>query len=357
MLSILPQTRVHRQTAFALVLLTLVTLGQSATAQKRPQSAVSSAYVNGQWLGEAIPQDSRTHDFGTVARAAKTEHRFFITNPLDQPIHLQSVRASCGCTTPFIETEWIQPGEQGSILARFNTDTFTGNRKATLTVSIDQPSYTELQLQVRGYIRSDVVLHPGELQFGQIPEGEGKTIEVSLDYAGRSDWEVTEVTSELPFVDTKLEQIARDSGRVSYQITATLKEDAPVGFVRNQLVLHTNDRRLTSLPLPLTADIQPSLQVRPQEFELGELKAGESVQQRLVIKGRKAFRVLSITSNEVGVQFTPAEEAKLAHVINLKFEPAADADGETRGKLILQTDLSDEPLELELSYSTVKRID
>jgi hypothetical protein len=39
---------------------------------------------------------STSHDFGTVARAAKTEHRFYFDNPYDKPLHVRSARTSCG---------------------------------------------------------------------------------------------------------------------------------------------------------------------------------------------------------------------------------------------------------------------
>ena len=130
------------------------------------------------------------YDFGTVARAAKTEHRFFFDNPYSQPIHVRSVRTSCGCTTPIVETENVPPGGRGSILAKFNTGTHTGSRAATLTVTFDKPTFAEIQLHVKGYIRSDVVFQPGEATFGNIMQGDAKTIDVFVDYAGKPTWQI-----------------------------------------------------------------------------------------------------------------------------------------------------------------------
>ena len=155
------------------------------------------------WLREAIPPEMRMHDFGTVARAAKTEHRFWIKNNSQTDLHLRSVRASCGCTTPIIETEWIKPGHTGSILARFNTGTFTGSKSATLTVSIDKPYHTELQLNLKVYIRSDVVLNPGNARIVWIPAGLLQALDMTVNYAARSDWKLVGVESRLPFVDVE----------------------------------------------------------------------------------------------------------------------------------------------------------
>ena len=40
------------------------------------------------------------HDFGSVARGAKAEYRFIVTNNLQGDVHIASVRSSCGCTSP-----------------------------------------------------------------------------------------------------------------------------------------------------------------------------------------------------------------------------------------------------------------
>ena len=44
----------------------------------------------------------RSHDFGSVARDAKTEYEFVLQNIYEEDVHIASVRASCGCTTPSI---------------------------------------------------------------------------------------------------------------------------------------------------------------------------------------------------------------------------------------------------------------
>ncbi len=306
------------------------------------------------WLSSAIAPQARTHDFGTVARAAKTEHRFHITNHSASDLFIRGVRASCGCTTPIVETKKIPPGQTGSILARFNTGTFTGQKQATLTVSLDGAIRTELQLNVRGYIRSDVVLNPGEVRFGQVPEGEAKVIKIQVDYAGRSDWAIEKIVSPFDYIQAQFEEVSRGQGRVQYQISASITKGAPAGFLRNQLVLHTNDRRLTTLPIRLSAQVQSAIQFSPQSFALGRVKPGEPVPQRLVVKGKKPFRILDITSEAAEVRFDPIKDAKPAHLINIVLAPNSQGlGGPVNSHVMLTTDLDDQPLKLGLSYEIV----
>jgi hypothetical protein len=306
------------------------------------------------WLREAIAPEDRVHDFGTVARAANTEHRFLIKNNSNSDLHLRSVRASCGCTTPIIETEWIKPGQVGSVLARFNTGTFTGRKSATLTVSIDKPFYTELQLNVKGYIRSDVVLNPGEISFGEVPVGEPQSREVTLDYAGRSDWQLVGVDSQAEFLNVGFEETSRGAGRVSYKISASITSDAPIGALHNQVLLRTNDRNLSTVPIRILATIQPPIQISPQAVALGAVSPGEPVSQRLVIKGKREFRILEIATEHAEIRFEPMEAAKPAHVLNVSIVPKQQAkDGAVTSEILVKTDLTDDPIRIPFTFSQV----
>lgn len=311
-----------------------------------------SAFSHAQDLNQIIAPSQRAHDFGTVARAANTEHRFELFNPFSSEMEISGVRASCGCTTPIVETQRIPPGQRGSLLARFNTGTHTGQKGATVTVTISRPIFTELQLTVKGYIRSDVVLSPGEVAFGTVAEGEPRSMELLLNYVGRSDWSITELTSPLDDVKASYQELSRHNGKVSYKIKVDLTENAPAGFIQSQLVLHTNDRRLTTLPIRLLASVEPDLQVSPQGLALGRIKPGQPIQQRLVIKGREPFRVLDISSDSAEIQYEQDETSRKAHLINIIVAPHSAAEGgAVEGQLRLKTDMRDEPLMLKLNYT------
>ena len=309
--------------------------------QQVPKQQVPNQPIPAQKATQLVPVELRSHDFGTVARSAKTEHRFPITNIYQQPMQISSVRASCGCTTPIIEKQVLQPGETGSILARFNTGTHTGQKKATLTVSITSPVFTELQLNVQGYIRSDIVFNPVEVNFGTVGEGAGKSLDVDLAYAGRSDWQVLNITAAEPFLKPSIQEVSRKNGQVAYKISVELLGNAPAGNLQTQLTLQTNDNRLTKVPLAVSAIVQSNLEVSPQQLALGELKAGETVQQRFLVRGVKPFRILEIKSEDLEIQFEPNEEAKTTHLINLRIKPDPSKANGT-ASLTFKTDLPDD---------------
>jgi len=296
---------------------------------------------------------STTHDFGTVARAAKTEFRFEFVNPYSQAIHVRSVRTSCGCTTPIIETENVEPGARGSILARFNTGTHTGARSATITVSFDRPQYTEIQLNVKGYIRSDVVFNPGEVAFGTIREAQESTSTVDVDYAGRSDWKIVDVTSQDSFISIKADEMSRSGGRVKYRLAVTANAQAPSGLLQTEIIVQTNDRNLTRIPIKVNANIQADVAVTPQTMALGNLQPGDSIRQVVIVRGYQPFHIVEINSREFDIRFDPIAEAKPLHTLPLTLSPK-NGTGEVKGKIFVKTDLpGDQVVEVGAVYNVM----
>lgn len=296
----------------------------------------SSQSLANNWARSMFSNTS--HDFGTVARAANTEFRFEFENRTKQTIHVRNVRTSCNCTSPSIVTETVQPGQIGVILAKFNTHSHTGSKQATVTVTFDRPQFAEVQLTVKGYIRSDIVFNPGEALFGNVQEGDSKSLTVDLDYAGRSDWKVVGLGCNDQFIQTGITELSRSGGRVKYRIDLTLKPDAPVGTLQSEVFVKTNDRSMTSVPLRMLANVQPTIAISPQLVALGDVKEGESVRQILVIRGQQPFRITEIYSDQFDISFDPIDEPKNLHTlpVTLTMKPGK---GEIQGKIFVKTDL------------------
>ena len=287
------------------------------------------------WSDVAFP--IKTHDFGTVAVAAKTEFQFPIRNNFSSTMHVRSVRASCGCTTPIVQNSFINPGETGTIVARFNTHTFKGKRGATLTVVIDQPFYSEVRLRVDGYIRSDMVFHPGAVEFGSLNQGAAATRSTKVYYAGRSDWKIVDVQSNRPWLRAAAREVSRGGGRVNYEISVDVREDAPPGFFQDELVVTTDDNIKPRVPLRVSGQVESPLTISPKAIALGSLKPGQSVAQKLILLGRQPFTVASIEAEGWDIQFTPSSEAKRTHILFPQFTATAAGTGPIKSTIMIKT--------------------
>ena len=277
------------------------------------------------------------HDFGTVARATKTEHLFEMTNAFKETIHIASVRASCGCATPTITKDTLATWEKGGIRVQYNTRTFIGRRSATITVVIDRPYHTEVQLHVNGYIRSDVVIHPGVVQFESIDEGSAAEQTVAISYAGRSDWRIVDVRSGNTNFEVELDETRRTAGRIDYQLLVRAKGSMPAGYFNDQLVLVTNDRRATQVPLHVEGNVIPGLTVSPASLSLGVIKLGQKVCKTLIVKGKEPFKITRVSCEDRCFKFTPSDEKKPLHIVPVVF--VTNKLGKITREIQIETDL------------------
>jgi len=306
-------------------LLTTVMICSSADAQ--------------QWARKMF--ETTNHNFGTVARDAKVEFAFKLKNIYVEDVRITGVRTSCGCTTPRIEKNRLKTYEQGAIVAHFNTDRFLGRKGATLTVTIDRPFRAEVQLHVAGFIRDDVVLTPGSVQLGAVEQGAAVEQNVAVSTPGRSDLRILEVKSANPHLSGNVIATRDDWGRLGYRLAVRLDENAPAGYIRDHLMLVTNDRG-TEIPVLVEGRVQSAVTVSPAALSLGVLRPGEKVSKRLVVRGAKPFRIKGISSDGGSFEFpaTSEQPERSLHLIPVTFVAGADP-GKITQEIRIETDLAD----------------
>ncbi|TVP96970.1 MAG: DUF1573 domain-containing protein [Planctomycetaceae bacterium] len=294
-----------------------------------------SGLARADWATAMFPV--KNHDFGDVAVASKSEYRFAVRNETNRAVHISSVRTSCGCTTATVETSYIEPGQVGSILAKFNTDTHRGKKGATITVVFDQPGYAEVRLRVDGYIRKDLVFSPGAVEFGKVPTGQESIKTIRMSYAGREDWQVVDVQSRLPWLTAKASLENRSGGNATYLVSVRLDPGAPVGTFQDELIVVTNDRTRPRMPLLVSGELESELVVSPHSLALGEVKPGEVIEKRLVVRGKTPFLIESIRVKGWEVDYDAPTEMKTAHVLPIRLTANGDAVGQFSGRLIVTT--------------------
>ena len=284
--------------------------------------------------------EGREHDFGAVARYAETTHRFVLENKYLEDVHIAGVRASCGCTTPTIEKQTLKTWEKGAILAKFNTDRFMGRKQATLTVTIDKPFYAEVQLTVKGYIRPDVVFHPGKVDFGEFSQATGAEKQVQVSYAGRSNWNITDVRSVSENYQVELGEAVRTGNQVMYNMLVRVKPNAPAGFFKDSLTVVTNDSRNQRLSLSIYGKVASALSIAPASLSFGEVSVGDSQTKKVIVQSQQPFVVLNVDCGDNAGLTAPLDglsEPKKLHVIPVTITP--DKAGEVQQQIVVTTNV------------------
>lgn len=259
------------------------------------------------------------HDFGTVARGSEQKYRFELTNLYKEDVVIESVRASCGCTIPSIEKQTLKSLESGAILATYNTKSFVGSRGATVTVTMSKPFFAEVQLQIDGFIRGDVVFVPGKIELGNVKHRATATQEVTVKYAGRSSWKITDVHCDKDYYEVEIIERSLVANQVHYRLLTRLKPEAPIGYIKDELVLITDDADKGKLKLTVTGNVTPPVTVSPASMVLGTVPPGTQVVKRMVVKADQPFKITGVTADQDGFSFEVSEEMKKVHLVPMTF--------------------------------------
>lgn len=257
------------------------------------------------------------HDFGVVARGADVRHRIKVKNLYKETVHISNVRTTCGCAAASPEKTTLESLEETYVEVTMNTTRFQRQKDSNVIVTFDSPLYAEVRIPIHAYIRTDVVLTPGSANFGPIDRGNPASRSLDIAYAGRSSWEIQEVKADNPNIETHIEEVGRDPGRVHYKLQVELKPSAPAGVLREQITLVTNDINNPYVPVLVEARIEADITVTPDLVALGALNPGRDKRFNVVLKGKKPFVIENIECdsdmNAFKVQIP--DSAKIVHVL------------------------------------------
>jgi hypothetical protein len=277
-------------------------------------------------------------DFGSVPRGPVLTHPFRITNNTRDTVHIAGIRVSCGCTaaTP-LRTE-LEPGQSTAVVAQMDTRRFGGVKNVTIYVQFDRPQWEEVRLWVQANSRDDLTITPEALAFGTIKRGTAPTASVNVSFLGNAAWQVLEAQCDTNYIQTKVEEVRRDTGEVVYKLTAQVRKDAPVGKWYTDIWLKTNDAATARVRVPLNVEIDSALSVSPTVAELGKVKVGAETERKIILRGVKPFRIERIEGADAEVQVkdsTPTSNP--VHVLTVKVK--VSKPGEWTRNLRVRTDL------------------
>lgn len=270
-----------------------------------------------QWADKMF--DVKSHDFRTVGRGAKAEFHFQFKNLYKEDIHIAAVRTSCGCTTPSVTKDTVKSLETAAVVAKFNTDSFIGSKSATVTVVIDKPTYAEVRLQVKGFIRTDVSFEPAEVQFGELKSGETSAEEVTITKTGDRNWRITDVRSLCSDLSVRLGKPELVGNGVRYKMTVTTKPTLQEGDIRERLTLMCNDRAFPTTEMSVVGRVRPTLSMAPAALNLGSVEAGSDYEKKLVVRGDVPFAISEVKSSDKRFEFDVDEGEKKIHFVKLRF--------------------------------------
>lgn len=280
-----------------------------------------------------IEFDKIVHDFGDIMlNSGHHSCKFTFKNTSHQPVIIQTVISSCGCTNPVWTKSPVLPGKTGTIDVTFLNDQgpYPFDKSITVYISGERKPFS---LRIKGVVHDrpktlkelfpeqfgDLSLRRGVIDLGNIAQGEAKSETTEIANTSGKDVNIsfTNLSQGLKIVANpssippgKKSQLtitlntasAKRWGNNEYNATFVINGTA---HHKRELKVRANIRdnfstltkeQVESAPLPMAAS---------SSFDFGKVKAGTLVNTTFTVRnlGRRDLILHKIESEESRVSF------------------------------------------------------
>jgi len=276
----------------------------------------------GQELAD-IKFEKLDHSFGKIKEeAGPAVYNFNFANVGKIPLVINSVNASCGCTTPEWSKTPVLPGKTGFIKVSYDSKNRPGPFNKTVTVSANVPNSTRV-LTITGEVIPKTLtieeIYPRDLgkirmkndymAFVKIKDNEIKTD--SLHYYNPGTAPVKIGYKSVPkYITIKaVPEVIQPKSKGYFLITYDGNQKPDYGFDMKRIYLLFNGKDSTSFALTVSATIEedfsklntaelanaPKIEFNSKVFEFGEITEGQKVDYvfKIMNKGKKDLLIRS----------------------------------------------------------------
>jgi hypothetical protein len=253
--------------------------------------------------------------FGSAARFADTTFKVKVKNPFVEEIQITSLTTSCGCISwQDKPTITLKSKEEKELTIRLDTVGHSGDKRVRAYVSLYEPTRrlsSQVTIPVEGRIRTDFEVRPSNVGFGAIDFGTGYIQKITVTYnGGRPDWKIVQAKVSNPLLTAKFVEKSRAGGSATYEATVEISRTAPLGVLRDQLILTTNEVGDANISIPVEARVEADIMVTDVQF--GSLTPGQSKTMTVVARGKKPFKISKVDHIVQEVVAKPAEDGSVS---------------------------------------------
>ncbi len=237
--------------------------------------SISFLYAKGQFQFE-----KETHDFGIVIDGVKATYIFKFKNVGDQPIIMNQVKPSCGCTSPVWTKTPILPGQEGEIKVIYNSTNRIGSFNKSITISSNADPASKV-VYIKGLVirASEKEYSTAELQdspklllaknkhfFGKIEVNKPVVYTFIIKNMGKNPLEITKVEAGCHCIHYELSKQEIVKGE-SAKLTVTYRPRVEGKNMEDVIIIRSNDLKDPYQSISLTADVVKSLTTNNMLFQ------------------------------------------------------------------------------------------
>ena len=212
-----------------------------------------------------------TFQFERVLVGAVVEHDFALKNAGSAPLRIIGVRM----TSPLIVTSMpasVAPGSEAKIRIKLDTSGLRGHFPGAIRVSLDDPSFPEVDLGFEGDVVPSIEVSPAPAFFLGARRGERRQASLEIINHEPEPLRIDELHHSSDTFSTKLETV--EDGR-RYRLTLFLKPDGPGGRHSEPIVLTTSSPSQPVLTIVANTLLRERVYTFPDVVDFGTIRLSD----------------------------------------------------------------------------------
>jgi hypothetical protein len=191
--------------------------------------------------------------FGDVRRTETANRQVLVFSVPEDNVEIKSVES----TSPYIKAA-VAPGTQKDGPGYVITTTLkpgapVGDFKAKLTIVSTHPKQPKAEVPITATIKGNIDTDRESFFLGLVKKGKESVSNVTISTVSKDPLKIGKIDNPLNCVTVEVKP--RTEGK-EYVLTATLKPDAPLGNIKDQVIVHTNDPDQPEIKIPVYAYVE-----------------------------------------------------------------------------------------------------
>ena len=264
--------------------LSLSILLLSACAPGKPKAVFPSMSVN----------------FGKVIQGSSVEPEFVVKNDGSAALQIQKVNMTGPIKIVVTKMpSHIAPGAEGIIRLKLDTSKINGEIDGEISVSLNDPSLPEAQLELRGQVVGPIELSPMPAFFVAAQRGENKSSSIEIINHEPEPIRIEKIEHASTRFTTGLETIKEGQ---HYRLNLTLDSNAAAGRQADTILLKTSSKSTPQLKVVANTYLHERVYAFPDAVDFGKFSLDQvrqnpnllqQIAQQFMVyqKGGSDFRV------------------------------------------------------------------
>lgn len=240
--------------------------------------------------------------FGEIGPHDIKNAEITVRNVGDEPLIIEGIKSSCGCTSADVSESAIAPGEETSLSLELDPQHYGGpSPRISVMINTNDPDRKVAKVTVSAEISPEFEIWPRTLDFGDVAAGNQPELTVRVDQKLDETVVVEGLNVQHPGLDVKFEELPPEEGTgyKRYEVRVRVRQDCELGPLTSEMGILTNIERASIEPVIIRGEVI-GVRPAPSTMNFGMLAPVSGEIASILVSGPYEFEIVSASVDVEG---------------------------------------------------------